>query len=390
MKRAAAKRADGGTNEPGNVGGEVARIVALLDSLAVLDCDIPEEADMAEEVLTELEGRIRELGGRLEKRRGEKDFRGWMAEESEALDLLDDLDGPPVALLFDLEAIYGLRLASAFARLGAGEDAAAVLADAGPERWGRMVARAERFARWTDPAALPDPIAGFGIMVGMLGWLCGRPAGGWAASPFLGWVLDAVEGWTGGKRLALAATAAGMDGEARRKLAIGLAAYCTRLEAEARVGIRMILQEEEAEAEVEDARAEMYLARGESADAAAARDKAENARRKLAAQMERLRAKEGKAKRMAAAAEMGVDLFAVARLHGLEGKTIPETARELGLSERTVARRWADYREKTDGRRLPAGRPGLKIANMGTEQAEREAAQGGRTPHRGSKDGARG
>lgn len=72
-----------------------------------------------------------------------------------------------------------------------------------------------------------------------------------------------------------------------------------------------------------------------------------------------------------------------------EGKTIAETARAMDVSEKTVARLWAKVRDKTGARRLPAGRPGLKFANMGLEQAEREKARGGRTPHRGSKDGAR-
>ena len=235
-------------------------------------------------------------------------------------------------------------------------------------------------------------------MVGMLEWLCGKPAGEWRASPFLGWVLDAVGGWLDGacegtvqvetwrrwRRVTLAATVEGMGGEARRKLAIGLAAYCARLGEAARGEIRTILQGEEAEAEIAEARADAHHAREEWGAEAAEREKAENARRKLVVQLERLREKQDKAGRMAAAAGMKIDLPAVANLRERGGKTIAETARELRVSESTIKRRWADYREKTGRRKIPAGRPGLKIANMGTEQAEREQARGGRSPHRGT------
>lgn len=388
---------------PGGIEGLVARVLALRESLVGLDCldpdepDFdPDEADEAERGRRELGKRIRELRGRLERTRRRKEFRGWTAEERIAFDLLEDLEGPPPDFLFDVGAVYGVHLAGAFARLGAGEDAAAVYAGTPWDFLRCMVERTERLARWNAPA--PDFLEGFGIMVGMLEWLCGKPAGEWRASPLLGWVLDAVGGWMDGacegavqvetwrhaQGARLAATVEGMSGGARRKLAFGLAAYCARWGEAARGEIRTILQGEEAGAEIAEARADAHHAREEWGAEAAEREKAENARRKLAVQLERLREKQDKAGRMAAAAGMKIDLPAVANLRERGGKTIAETARELGVSESTVKRRWADYREKTGGRRLPAGRPGLKIANMGTEQAEREQARGGRTPHRGT------
>lgn len=359
MKRdETAARMDAEKDAVETVGEMVSGIVALRDSLVGV------ARDEAGESWRELEGRIRRLRKWLASRGDD-----WTLEEAQADALLDDLESP-VLLLCDSGAVYTDRLLPAFVRIGAGEDAATVFGEC-REKVEKWAERAARVARW-HKSNVPRSIEVFGVLVGMMGWLCGEPAGEWAKSDYLWEALEvfsldlpgSCDGAVRPGTLELMETSAGMGEKARRVLAMGLATECAYLGKEANLTARQIVRDEEtkkqiaeAEAREEEAKAEMYKAQGRADAEAAARGRAETKWKEA----EAARQREAEARARLA----GENVV----LRGLQGEIL-----QVGKDARTAAHAAAAAHAEAAHGRVVAERTGETVRTEGQkarEQAER-------------------
>lgn len=371
MKRAGTvARMDAEKDAVETVGEMVAGIVALRDSLVGV------ERDEAGESWRELEGRIRRLRKWLASRGDD-----WTLEEAQADALLDDLESP-ILLLWDSGAVYTDRLLPAFVRIGAGEDAAAVFGEC-REKVEKWAERTARVARW-HKSNVPRSIEAFGVLVGMMGWLCGEPAGEWAKSDYLWEALEvfsldlpgSCDGAVRPGTLELMETSAGMGEKARRVLAMGLATECAYLGKEANLTARQIVRDEEtkkqiaeAEAREEEAKAEMYKAQGRADAEAAARGRAETKWKEA----EAARQREAEARAMMEGKMNVLREMAEGKMEGL-GRKMDVVSADVKAVKHAAAGAWA---EAAHGR-VAAERTGETVRTEGQkarEQAERNHAE---------------